>query len=347
MGELWRWPEAGWWFAEEMGQIPAQEWSDPLQLGTSPAVSVLMLTYNHCRFIEQAVASVLAQRTDAPFELLIGDDGSTDGTWAICQQLQRQHPATIRLIHTPENVGIRHNFLRVLIRCRAPLVALLEGDDYWIDPSKLQQQQALIGANPGYAMVATATQNRINRFGGDGCLGLTDLLKGYPIHTSSLLFRKELAIPFPRFPGAALDSLLIAHLAQRGDCGYLNHEMSYYRRHADGIWTGASRQQRLQDTRACIAAMDRYFQGRYRQELIDREFWCYRLDWQLTSEDPWRQWQASVLLLWREGPAMMQRSKRCTLGLVLLTGWQWLLLIKATAAQVLPAGTRRLLGAAG
>ena len=347
MEGTWRWPEAGWWFAQEMGQIPAQEWSDPLRLGTAPAVSVLMLTYNHGRFIEQAVASVLAQRCDTPFELLIGDDGSTDGTLAICQQLQSQHPGTIRLIHSPTNVGIHQNFLRVLIRCRAPLVALLEGDDYWIDPGKLHQQQALIAANPGYAMVATATQNRINRLGVDGCLKLTDLLRRYPIHTSSLLFRKELAIPFPRFPTAALDSLLIGHLAQRGDCGYLNREMSYYRRHSDGIWTGATRQQRLQDTRACIAAMDSYFQGRYREELIDREFWCYRLDWQLTAEDPWGQWQASVLLLWQEGLAMLQRSKRFTLGLLLLTTWQGLLLIKATAAQALPAGTRRLLGAAG
>jgi hypothetical protein len=251
----------------------------------------------------------------------------------------------IRLITSASNVGINRNFLRVLIRCRAPLVALLEGDDYWVEPSKLQQQQALIRANPGYAMVASATQNRINRVGADGKLGLADLLRRYPIHTSSLLFRKELAIPFPRFPSAAHDSLLISHLAQRGDCGYLNQEMSYYRRHNDGIWTGVSRQQRMQDTRECISAMESYFQGRYHNELVDREFWCYRLDWQLKPEDPWGQWQASLLLLLSEGPAMMQRSQRLTLGLLLLTWWQLLLLIKATAVQVVAGRTRRLVGA--
>jgi len=342
MTATWRWPEAGWWFADQIGQIPAEEWSSPLQLVAAPAVSVLMLTYNHCGYIEQAVASVLAQRSEQPFELLIGDDGSSDGTVELCKQLQSQYPATIRLITSASNVGIPRNFLRVLFRCRAPLVALLEGDDYWIEPSKLQQQQDLIGANPGYGMVATATLNRINRLGADGCLQLADLLRRYPIHTSSLMFRKELAIPFPRFPNAAHDSLLIGHLAQRGDCGYLNQEMSYYRRHADGIWTGVSRQQRLQDTRECIGVMEQYFQGRYRSELVDREFWCYRLDWQLTPEDPWGHWHASLLLLWREGPAMVQRSKWFTLGLLLLTGWQLLLLLKATAAQALPMRSRRL-----
>jgi glycosyltransferase involved in cell wall biosynthesis len=339
----WCWPEAGWWFAEEIGQIPAEEWSSPLELVKAPAVSVLMLTYNHCRYIEQAVASVLAQRSDQPFELLIGDDGSSDGTVELCKQLQRHYPATIRLITSASNVGIPRNFLRVLLRCRAPLVALLEGDDYWIEPSKLQQQQDLIAANPGYGMVATATQNRINWIGADRSLKLADLLRCYPIHTSSLLFRRELALPFPRFPNAAHDSLLIGHLAQRGDCGYLNQEMSYYRRHSDGIWTGVSRQQRLQDTRECIAAMESYFFGRYRLELVEREFWCYRLDWQLTPEDPWGHWRASLLLLWREGPAMLQRSRRLTLGLLLLTGWQLLLLIKATAAQALPIRKRHLL----
>ena len=342
MTATWRWPEAGWWFADEIGQIPAEEWSSPLGLVEAPAVSVLMLTYNHCRYIEQAVASVLAQRTDQPFELLIGDDGSSDGTLELCKQLQSQYPATIRLITSASNEGIPRNFLRVLFRCRAPLVALLEGDDYWIEPTKLQQQQDLIGANPGYSMVATATENRINGLGGDRSLSLADLSRRYLVHTSSLMFRKELAIPFPRFPSAALDSLLIGHLAQRGDCGYLNQEMSYYRRHTGGIWTGASRQQRLQDTRACIGAMEGYFQGRYRSELVDREFWCYRLDWQLTPEDPWGHWQASLLLLWREGAAMMQCSKRFTLGLLLLTGWQLLLLIKATAAQALPGRAKSL-----
>ena len=342
MTATWRWPEAGWWFADEIGQIPAEEWSSSLELVETPAVSVLMLTYNHCRYIEQAVASVLAQRTDQPFELLIGDDGSSDGTLELCKQLQSQYPATIRLITSASNEGIPRNFLRVLFRCRAPLVALLEGDDYWIEPTKLQQQQDLIGANPGYSMVATATENRINGLGGDRSLSLADLSRRYLVHTSSLMFRKELAIPFPRFPSAALDSLLIGHLAQRGDCGYLNQEMSYYRRHTGGIWTGASRQQRLQDTRACIGAMEGYFQGRYRSELVDREFWCYRLDWQLTPEDPWGHWQASLLLLWREGAAMMQRSKRFTLGLLLLTGWQLLLLIKATAAQALPGRAKSL-----
>ncbi len=341
----WRWPEAGWWFAAEIAEIPAEEWSSPQELVPAPAVSVLMLTYNHCRYIEQAVASVLAQRSGQPFELLIGDDGSTDGTLELCRQLQRQHPATIRLITSAQNVGIPHNFLRLLQRCRAPLVALLEGDDYWIEPSKLQQQQELMNAHPGYAMVATATRNRYRHVGGDCALKLADLLRRYPVHTSSLLFRRELAIPFPRFPNAAFDSLLIAHLALRGDCGYLNQEMSYYRRHADGIWTGISRQQRLQDTRRCIAALDSYGQGRFRSELIEREFWCYRLDWKLTPDDPWGQWRTSLQMLWCEGPALWQRSKRFTLGLALLTGWQMLLLLKAMAAQALWGRSRPLLEA--
>ncbi|MFM7312486.1 MAG: glycosyltransferase family 2 protein, partial [Cyanobium sp.] len=141
--EAWAWPAAGWITRAEMLTIPALERSSPDRLPSEPSVSVLMMTRNHEAYLEQAVASVLEQDLQEPFEILIGEDHSADGTLALAFHLQLCHPESIRVLHAEGNVGITANFLRLVARARAPVVALLEGDDYWTDPAKLRLQLAL------------------------------------------------------------------------------------------------------------------------------------------------------------------------------------------------------------
>lgn len=123
--------------------------SRPVASGeTQPKVSVILITYNHCEYIVQALESVLAQQTDFPMEILIGDDASTDGTSEIIRRYQAQYPELIRADIRTENVGATQNAYLLLQKARGEYLASLEGDDYWTDPLKLQKQADLLDSHP-------------------------------------------------------------------------------------------------------------------------------------------------------------------------------------------------------
>ena len=105
-------------------------------------VSVAVVTYNHHRFIEQAIESVLAQKLDVDWELVVGDDCSTDGTTELLLQLRDRFPDRIRLIlhDVNSNDRGRTNFRNTLSACKGEYIAYLDGDDYWTDENKLSVQ---------------------------------------------------------------------------------------------------------------------------------------------------------------------------------------------------------------
>lgn len=106
---------------------------------TQPKVSVVILTYNQEKYIAQAIDSIVCQKTNFPFEILIGDDCSTDSTRAICIAYQKKYPDIIQLILQDKNLGVIGNYTSLLQRCRAPYIAECGGDDYWCDELKLQK----------------------------------------------------------------------------------------------------------------------------------------------------------------------------------------------------------------
>lgn len=105
-----------------------------------PLVSVKMITYNHAPYIARAIESVLRQNTIYRFELVIGEDCSTDVTRQIVFEYQKQHPDVIRVITSEKNVGTRQNSYRTTKALTGKYVAFCEGDDYWHHPDKLQKQ---------------------------------------------------------------------------------------------------------------------------------------------------------------------------------------------------------------
>jgi glycosyltransferase involved in cell wall biosynthesis len=119
----------------------------------TPLASVCMVTYNHEPYIAQAIEGALHQETDFPFEIVVGEDCSTDRTGDIVAQLQREHPDTVRVTTSSQNVGSCANNLRTERACRGEFVAYCEGDDYWHDPRKLQKQVAFLRANPSYGLI--------------------------------------------------------------------------------------------------------------------------------------------------------------------------------------------------
>lgn len=117
-----------------------------------PLLSVRIATYQHAGFIAQCLDRVLAQQTNFPFEILIGEDCSTDGTRDIVFDYADRYPEKIRVITADMNVGIKANGQRLREACRGKYIALLEGDDYWTDPMKLQKQVDFLESNPDYVL---------------------------------------------------------------------------------------------------------------------------------------------------------------------------------------------------
>jgi glycosyltransferase involved in cell wall biosynthesis len=120
-----------------------------------PLVSIVCITFNHELFIEQAIEGFLMQKTSFPYEIVIGEDCSTDRTRQICLEYFNNQKDKIRLLPSQDNLGYIKNFRRSVHASKGKYIALCEGDDYWTDPLKLQKQVNFFEDNPNYAIVHT------------------------------------------------------------------------------------------------------------------------------------------------------------------------------------------------
>ena len=146
-------------FTGDPMDIPCIETSDPEKLCKHPVVSVQMITYNHEPYIRQAIEGVMMQKTDFEFELVIGEDCSQDKTREICFEYQKRYPDKIRVLWWHENVSkLGGNGRRTRAHCRGEFIALCEGDDYWIDPLKLQKQVNVMREYPNIGLCFCGSQ---------------------------------------------------------------------------------------------------------------------------------------------------------------------------------------------
>lgn len=117
-----------------------------------PTVSVCCITYNHERFLNQAIESVLMQKTEFAVELVIGEDCSTDATRTIAQAYERRYPDRVQVLTPAANLGIMQNMMATFAACDGEYIAFLEDDDYWTDPTKLQRHVDALRANGNCAL---------------------------------------------------------------------------------------------------------------------------------------------------------------------------------------------------
>jgi glycosyltransferase involved in cell wall biosynthesis len=172
-----------------------------------PLVSVVLITYQHRPYIENAIESVLKQRTDFDYEIILGDDESTDGTREICEQYANENPAKIRLmLHRRENnikvLGQPCGIFQVvynLLKCRGQFIALLSGDDEWLSELKLKRQVDFLEKNPDVSMTYLS---HILRYVESGQTVASDGSPQYP-KPSSALYRNL----FQRLPEEMLHSI--------------------------------------------------------------------------------------------------------------------------------------------
>lgn len=210
--------------------------------------SVLMITYNHEKYIAQAIDSVLMQKTNFDYEIVIGEDCSTDRTREIVLEYKAKHPGKIRLLLQEKNVGMMQNFIDTLKACTGKYIALLEGDDYWTDPYKLQKQVDILEAHPEYSLCFT--DRRIIDLSGNVILidrynkkvyNTIDVITyRFCAPTQTVLFRNFYNIQtFLKRHNDFIygDVLLTLFLSLLGDMYHLPDITANYRQTHTGVWT--------------------------------------------------------------------------------------------------------------
>lgn len=251
-------------------------------------VTVVCLTYNHADFIREALDGFVAQQAPWPFEVLVHDDASTDGTAEIVREYERRYPELIRGVYQTQNqfsqgVRIPRTFLYPLIRGR--YVALCEGDDYWTDPHKLEKQVAVLEAHPELDICAHRARRLrggklrgfITRQKQDGVVPVERVIRGGGsfVPTASLLLRREAyMLQTPMREILANDYSLQIQGALRGGLYYLYDCMSVYRTDTPGSWTQRHRREPSasfsRQRRQMLQALDTCTQGRYHRAILRR-----------------------------------------------------------------------------
>lgn len=180
--------------------MPPDQFADNLASDPPPTVSVAIITYNHERFITQALESVLSQRTTFPFEIVVGNDASRDRTAARIDAIAQKWPDRLRVFHRETNLGMLRNLEEVLAESRGEFVAFLEGDDYWTVEDKLQKQVDILRRRPDVAGVChpVIVVNSAGSITGDVFpqyvvpeMHTRDLLNENPISTPSTMVRRH------------------------------------------------------------------------------------------------------------------------------------------------------------
>jgi hypothetical protein len=209
-------------------------------------------------FIEQAIKSALDQDVNFEYEIVVGEDCSTDATASILRKLQCQNHDRINAIYREENLGITSNFISTVAACKGEYVAFLEGDDYWTSRNKLQLQVNFLDNNPYATGVFHRTRsvnatNSSNEFvvpptDPPGFASFDFLIQdGNPVATSSLVARRSRLTDINRWLADInpYDWLLSMMLAKQGPLGFIPLEMSHHRQHAGGDWTRLSPHQHV------------------------------------------------------------------------------------------------------
>ena len=226
-------------------------------------VSVCLTTYNHEKFIGQALDSVLSQKTSFSFEILVGDDGSNDGTWEIISGFARRHRDLFRVFrherdHASDSGSMgfdsaRRNYVNNITKARGRYVAHLDGDDYWCNDEKLEKQVEYLNSRPnlsacfGHSRIVDGngemTDHLLCPSSGKDIFSLNDLLINNSVNSPSFLFRRAALEVLPDWfysmPGVFWPTVVLCGL--QGDIAVIPQEMACYRVHGEAVHSGLSK----------------------------------------------------------------------------------------------------------
>lgn len=210
-------------------------------------LTVRVITYNQEAYIKQALDSILMQKANFPFEIIVSDDASTDTTQEILKLYQQKYPEIIKVILHEKNLGGRKNLLSTLSLCTGKYVAFLDGDDYWIDEYKLQKQVDFLEASPEFNICfhnANVTEffnenkSRLANNLDKQIFNIEDVIvNGWFIITSSMVIRNPNPLPdwITNSVNRNIDYSLHLWLTLNGKAYFLPDIMSVYRIHERSI----------------------------------------------------------------------------------------------------------------
>ncbi|MCL1915699.1 MAG: glycosyltransferase [Desulfovibrionaceae bacterium] len=268
-----------------------------------PKLTILCLAFNQAAFLSQTLEGFVSQKTNFPYEAIVADDCSTDGSAAIILEYARIYPRIIRPVLRERNLGIQKNLTETFSLAQSEYVALCEGDDYWTDPEKLQSQVNHLETHPGDALCFHYTTLQYEDGGRTGessiypaglphqpPLFLEDLLLGNFMHTASVVYRWRFrseklreALPPDILP---LDWFLHLLHAERGSIGFIPRNMAVYRRHAGGCWWDENQGEFLRKNGPaqirCYQAVRRHFG--FHGETLDILLYCCLLSFTLAGD---------------------------------------------------------------
>ncbi len=213
-----------------------------------PIVSVAVITYNHEKYIAEALDSILMQKVDFKYEIVVGEDYSTDNTRKILLKYVTAYPDKIKPLLHETNTGGSANFIETLKACKGKYIALLEGDDYWTDPLKLQKQVDFMESHSEYNMIFHNAEVHVS-----GSSGVTikpfnlekknreytanELIESWKAHTATVLFLNQGQYSYleDKIWSPMGDIPLFIKCASLGKVYYLSEQMSVYRVDQTGI----------------------------------------------------------------------------------------------------------------
>ena len=270
---------------------------------SSCMVSILCTAYNHEQYIAQTLDSFLSQQTDFPFEILVSDDASTDGTAEIIQDYALRYPGVVRACLMKENTFSKGgNFYTEYFfpNARGKYICICEGDDYWCDDSRLQRQVDFLEGHPDYSACVhntllhycdgSAPDRPLLDHGEDMDLPMELILAGAAkaYHTSSFTARAEILTDTQDFYHVAYrygftDQANALWLRLNGKIRYLDRVMSVYRINSNAAaWSSGVDHQydKLKNfivgsremLKAFLPHVPEEYRGMTEQAILEREF---------------------------------------------------------------------------
>ena len=219
-----------------------------------PMVSVIVMAFNHGPFIERCLNEILKQQTNFAFEIILGEDESSDETLDLCKKIASENPDKIRLfLHSRENNILingkrtgRFNFIYSLYLSRGKYIAMCDGDDFWTDPLKLQKQVDFLDTHKDYSgsfhncnIVYLEKKLREKTFPDltNHTIMFNDVLKDWLIPTASFVFRKDVLknLSHTYVKLQSVDRLIHLLVANEGLIKFEHNIWSVYRIHDKSI----------------------------------------------------------------------------------------------------------------
>lgn len=251
-----------------------------------PVVSICCITYNHEKYIEDAIKGFLIQETDFPFEILIHDDASTDNTAKIIREYEKKYPKLIKPIYQTENQwskGIRISATFIFPLAKGDYIALCEGDDYWISTKKLQKQYSYMRSNQNVSLTfhtaivvrdGKTIEVKADDYIDEQSFTVPELIDNWFISTQTMMLKKSVLLGMGKYFSGVIngDWSLQLVAGHNGDVVFLKGLRAAYRKHNTSLSVnvGKDKTYRAMKLIKLFTSFDQYSNFIYSAEVEDK-----------------------------------------------------------------------------